>query len=279
MHIVTPNFFDMMAASLARGRWLADSDSPNSQPVAVINEAMARRYWPDDEPIGRRVAPDRSMTDTRVWYQIVGIVKEAERFGKGESAPPAVYLSISQVPLSHRSVIVRTAGDPRALAGAVRGAALQIYPKQMFVSEVRTGGEIVSEASSRLHFATLLLSTLSAVALLLAVVGMYGLLAYYTAQRTHEMGVRLALGATRGRILHLVLKQGMSLAGAGVIAGTAAAAAFARSLSSMLYRVAPMDPATFGGTAAFLLMVAFLACYVPARRAAKVDPIVALRDE
>jgi predicted lysophospholipase L1 biosynthesis ABC-type transport system permease subunit len=151
--------------------------------------------------------------------------------------------------------------------------------EQMFVSDVRTGGEVVSEASARLHFASLLLSALSAVALLLAVVGIYGLLAYHTAQRTHEMGVRLALGATRGRILYLVLKQGTSLAGAGVIAGTAAAAAFARSLASMLYGVAPMEPATFAGTAMFLLMVAFLACYVPARRAATVDPIVALRHE
>jgi putative ABC transport system permease protein len=222
--------------------------------------------------------PDRRFTDKRISYLVIGIVKEPERFGNGDSPQPAMYLSMSQVPLSGRSVIVRTTGDPRAVAGAVREVALQMYPGQMFVSEVRTGDEIVSEASARLHFASLLLSSLSAVALLLAVVGMYGLLAYYSAQRTHEMSIRLALGATRGRIVNLVLKQGMSLAGAGVIVGTVAVAAFARSLASLLYQVAPMDPATFGGTAVFLLMVAFLACYVPARRAAKVDPMVALRD-
>jgi putative ABC transport system permease protein len=206
-------------------------------------------------------------------------VKDPDRFGKGDAARPALYLSLLQVPLSHLSLIVRTSGDPRPLAGMLRPAALQISPGYMMVSDVRTGEEIVSEASARLHFASMLLAALAGVALLLAVIGIYGLLAYYTAQRTHEMGIRVALGATRGGILRLVLRQGMSLAGAGVLAGSAVAAAFARSMTSMLYHVAPIEPATFVGAAAFLLIVAFLACYVPARRAAKVDPIVALRDE
>jgi predicted permease len=279
MHIVSPNFFDMMTASLLRGRWLADSDGPGSQPVAVINEAMAKRYFPDGNPVGRRIAPMIRYTNDVVWYLVVGVVGESERFGKGEQAQPAVYLPEPQIPLNRRSVVVRTTGDPGAVAGAIRQAALQIYPGQMFVSDVRTGEDIVSEASARLHFASMLLTVLAAVALLLAVIGIYGLLAYHTAQRTHEMGIRLALGATRGGIFRSVLGQGMVLAGAGVVAGGAVAAVFARTMRSMLYHVAPLEPATFVGGAAFLLMVAVLACYVPARRAANVDPVVALRDE
>jgi putative ABC transport system permease protein len=211
--------------------------------------------------------------------QVVGVVRESERFGKGDQAQPAVYLSESQLPPNHRSVIVRTTGDPRSLARTVRQAALQIYPGQMFVSDVRTGEDIVSEASARLRFASMLLTVLAAVALLLAVIGIYGLLSYYSAQRTHEMGIRVALGATRGGIVRLVLGQGLSLAGAGVLAGSAVAVAFGRSIRSMLYHVAPVEPATFVGAAAFLLFVAFLACCAPARRAARVDPVVALRDE
>jgi predicted permease len=279
LHIVSPSFFEMMAASLVGGRWLADSDVPASPPVAVINETMANRYFPDSNPLGRRIAPSVRYTDDVVSYLIVGIVRESDRFGKGDQAQPAVYLSESQVPLNRRSVVVRTTGDPGAVAGRVREAALQIYPGQMFVSDVRTGGEIVSEASARLRFASMLLTVLAAVALMLAVIGIYGLLAYYTAQRTHEMGIRLALGATRGGILRLVLRQGMLLAGAGVLAGSAVAAAFARSMTSVLYHVAPVEPGTFVGGASFLLVIACLACLVPARRAAKVDPVVALRDE
>jgi len=277
MHIVSPNFFGIIPASLVRGRWLADSDVPGSQPVAVINEVMAKRYFPDGNPLGRRIAP--MIRDTTDVYLIVGVVSESERFGKGDQAPPAVYVSESQPPPNRRSVIVRTTGNPGSLARAVREAALQIYPGQMFVSDVRTGEEIVSDASARLHFASMLLTVLAAVALLLAVIGIYGLLAYHTAQRTHEMGIRVALGATRSGILRLVLRQGMLLAAAGVLAGSAFAAVFARSMRSMLYHVAPFEAATFVGGAAFLLLVAFLACYAPAYRAAKVDPVVALRDE
>jgi ABC-type antimicrobial peptide transport system permease subunit len=174
-------------------------------------------------------------------------------------------------------VVVRTAGDARPLAGVLREAALEIYSGQMFVGEARTGADFVSEASARLHFASMLLSALSALALLLSVVGTYGLLAYLTTQRTHEMGIRLAVGATRGRILRLVLKEGMLLVATGVLAGTAIAAAFARSLDSLLYGHSAGAPTTFFGTAAFLLAVAGVACYLPARRASNVDPIVALR--
>ncbi len=278
LHVVTRTFFETMASSLVRGRSFADSDGPGARPVAVINEAMAVRYWPDADPVGQQIGSFR-YTDRWVYYQIVGVVKEPDRFGKGDAARPALYVSQLQVPISNLSLIVHTSGDPRPLARMLRPAALRIAPGYMMVSEVRTGEDIVSEASARLRFASMLLTVLAAVALLLAGVGIYGLLAYHTAQRTHEMGVRVALGATREGILRLVLRQGMSLAGAGVLAGSLVAVAFARSMTSMLYHVAPVEPATFVGAATFLLIVALLACYVPARRAAEVDPVVALRDE
>ena len=162
----------------------------------------------------------------------------------------------------------------------LRPAVLQISPGYMMVSDVRSGEEIVSEASARLRFASMLLTALAAVALLLAVIGIYGLLAYDAARRTHEMGVRVALGATGAAILALVLRQGMSLVAVGLLAGIAVAVAFGRSMTNMLYHVAPLEPArTFVGAAVFLMIVALLACYVPARRAAEVDPVVTLRDE
>ena len=279
MHIVSASFFEMMSARVVRGRWLADSDVPGAQPVAVVNEMMSKRYFRDSNPIGRSIVPRMRYTNDLVSYLIVGTVQEPERFGTGDEAQPAVYLSELQVPLNLRSVVVRTSGDPEFLASAVRWAALQIYPGQMLVSEVRTGEEIVSESSARLHFAAMLLSVLTAVALLLAVLGIYGLLAYYTAQRTHEMGIRVALGATRGGILRLVLLEGLLIAAVGVLAGGLVTVTLARSIRSMLYHVSPMEPASLIGAAAFLLLVALLACYVPARRAANVDPIVALRHE
>ena len=239
---------------------------------------MARRYWPDADPVGQQIGSLR-YTDKWVYYQVVGIVKEPDRLGKGDAARPALYLSQLQVPISHLSLVVRTSGDPRSLARILRPAVLQISPGYMMVSDVRSGEEIVSEASARLRFASMLLTALAAVALLLAVIGIYGLLAYDTARRTHEMGIRVALGATRRGILALVLRQGMSLVGAGLLAGIAVAVAFARSMTSMLYQVARWITATFVGAAVFLVIVALLACYVPARRAAEVDPVVALRDE
>ena len=279
LHIVSPNFFDMMSANLLRGRWLADSDLPSSQPVAVLNEAMARRYFPGGNPVGRRIAPMIRFTNETVWYVVVGVIGEPGRFGKGEEAQPAVYLPEPQVPLNRRSVIVRTVGDPSSFASAVRQAALQIYPGQMFVSDVRTGSEIVSDASARLHFTSMLLTALTVVAVLLAVIGIYGSLAYYTARRTHEIGIRVALGASRREILGWILGQGMSLAAAGVLGGTAIAVGFAGTIRGMLYRVEPLEARTFVGAAGFLLLVAFLACYAPARRASRVDPVVALREE
>ena len=279
MQIVSPNFIEILGARVVAGRWLSEQDGPGSQLVAVVNDTTARRYFPGSSPIGRRIAPYIVPTDKRESYLIVGVVEEADRFGKGERPQPAVYLSESQHPLNQRTFVVRTSGDPGALAGIVRPMAQQIYPGEIFVSDVRTGDTVVSEASARLRFASMLLSALAVVAVLLALVGVYGLAAYYTSQRTHEFGIRMALGATRGQVLRLVLRQGLSLAAVGLLLGSAIVPAFGHSMRAMLYHVAPVEPMTIAGVAALLLLFALLASWIPARRATTIDPVESLRHE
>jgi putative ABC transport system permease protein len=280
MHIVTPEYFDIMGVRLVRGRWFADSDVSGALPVAVINQAMAEAYWPNRGPLGVSVKPKFRFTDQDVGYTIVGIIREPKQFGSGETPPPAVYLAYSQVlPPSFISAIVRTAGEPQGLAAAMRNAALQIIPGHMLVGPVQTGDELISESDARPRFTTQLLTTFSSLAVLLAVVGIYGLISYYTSQRTHEIGIRMALGAQRGDVMRLVLKEGMLLAGLGVAAGIVASYGFARSLASLLYGVSTMDFSSFAAAAVLFFIVAMAACGIPARGAMRIEPIEALRYE
>ena len=279
MRIATPPYFAMTDMNLVRGRWFADADGPKSLPVAVINEAMAERYWPNRDPLGVKIEPFIRDTDKEIYYTIVGIVREPKRFGSGDTPDPAVYLNYWQVPLAYFSVVVRTAGTPQGIATALRSAALQIVPGQMFVGKVETGEELISESSATPRFTSQLLTAFSALALLLAVVGIYGLISYYTSQRTHEIGIRMALGAQRADVMRLILRDGMLLSGLGVALGIVASFGFARTLASLLYGVSPVDLVSFAASAALLLVVGIVACYIPARRAMRVDPMVALRHE
>jgi putative ABC transport system permease protein len=279
MRIVTPTYFDMMDMRLMRGRWLAGSDGNGTLPVAVINEAMAERYWHDRDPLGLKVQPFWRYTDKKISYTIVGVVREPKRFATGDTAEPTVYLSYSQVPLAITSVIVRTAGDPRGVAAAMRSAALQMVPGHMFVGPVKSGDELISESSAMPRFTTQLLMAFSGLALLLAVVGIYGLISYYTSQRTHEIGIRMALGAQRSDVMRLVLGEGMLLAGLGVAAGIVASYGFAKSLASLLYAVSAADFSSFAEAAVLLVIVALAACWIPARRAMRIEPMEALRYE
>ncbi len=278
-NIVTPEYFDMMGIRLLRGRWFADSDLSGSLPVAVINEAMAEAYWPNRDPLGVSVKPKFRYTDKDISYSIVGIVREPKQFGTGQTPLPTVYLPYSQTPLAHVSVIVRTAANPKGITGAMHEAALQMVPGHMFVGQVQTGDELISESSAMPRFTSQLLTAFSGLALLLALVGIYGLISYYTSRRTHEIGIRMALGAQRKDVIRLVLKEGMLIVGLGVAIGVVAAAAFARTLESLLYGVAATDLVSFAAAAVVLLLVAIAACWLPAHRATKVDPMVALRYE
>jgi predicted permease len=279
MRIVTPAYFDMMDMRLARGRWLEDSDGNGTLPVVVINEAMAERYWHDRDPLGLKLKPRYSYGEKLDSYTIVGIVHEPKRFASGETPDPTVYLPYAQMPVPFSSIIVRTAGEPKGVAAAMRSAALQIAPGHMFVGQVKTGDELISESSAMPRFTSELLMAFSGLALLLAVVGVYGLIAYYTSQRTHEIGIRMALGAQRADVMRLVLKEGMLIVGLGIAIGILAAEGFAKTLASLLYGVSVMDVASFAASAAVLLLVALAACWIPAQRAMRIEPMEALRYE
>jgi predicted permease len=276
---VTSAYYTIMDMGLVRGRWFEDSDGSKSLPVAVVNQAMAERYWPDADPIGLKVKPFMRFTEKDVAYTIVGVVREPKRFGAGDTPYPTVYLDYSQVTLPGFSALVRTAGMPQGIASALRNAALQIVPGQMFVGQVETGDELISEASAIPQFTTRLLTVFSSLALLLAVVGVYGLISYYTSQRIHEIGIRMALGAQPADVMRLVLGEGMLLTGLGIVFGVVASYGFAKSLASLLYEVSARDLSSFGGASLLFFIVALAACYIPARRAMRVDPMVALRYE
>jgi len=279
MHIVTPEYFDMMDMRLLRGRWLEDSDRNDTLPVAVINEAMAEAYWPNRDPLGMRVKPKFRFTDKDISYTIVGVLHEPKEFGTGETPLPAVYLAYSQTPDSSGSVIVRTAGEPKGLAAAMRSAAIQMVPGHMFVDQVQTGDEMISKSSATPRFTTQLLAAFSGLALLLAVVGIYGLISYYTSQRTHEIGIRMALGAQQGNILRMVLQHGLRLVAAGIVVGVATSLELTRFIASQIWGISVTDPATFAGVAIVLAAVALMACWIPARRAMRIEPMEALRYE
>ena len=210
---------------------------------------------------------------------VVGIVHEPQRFGTGGAPKPAVYLASAQALLRFSTILVRTTADPRSLAGPLRTAALKLAPGQMFVSQVRTGDDLVSESSARSRITVILLASFAGLALVLGMIGIYGLISYYTAQRTREIGIRMALGATSPRVLRLVLKDGMSLVALGLGFGLIFGYEFAKTLASLLYATSPGDFVSFAAAAVIFALVAFAACYIPARRATRVDPMAALRSE
>lgn len=277
--LVTPSFFEIMNLKLMRGRWLAETDTANGPPVAVINRSMAERYWPVTDPLGRKIWPMFRITAEDIKYTVVGVVQEPRRFGLGDEPVPTVYQAFDQVTPSHFSVVIRTAGDPHAVASIVRSAALQMLPGQTLVGKVRTGEDIVSASTDRLRATTVLVSVFTFLALVLAGLGVYALVSYYTSQRTHEIGVRMSLGARRIDVVLLVCKEGMALVSVGTLLGVGLSFSVGRVLRSMLYETPPIDFRALCLATLFFLVVAVIAIYAPARRASKVDPMVVLRYE
>jgi len=278
MHVVSASYFALAHCDLVRGRWFSDEDQRNTNPVAVINTEMARRYWPSRDPIGARIEPFGRITDKQL-YSVVGVIEEPPRFGTGLKADPAVFLSVDQIRLNYRSVLIRTTGNPRALIVPLREAALAMAPADVTVGNVQTGNDMVSLSSARMRFTGLLLTCFSGLALLLALVGIYGLVSYATTRRTREIGIRMALGASPDRIKRMLLIETGFQAGAGILAGLGLAYLFSKSLQAMLYGISPVDPVSLLTAALAIASVALAACYVPTWRAARVDPLVALRHE
>jgi putative ABC transport system permease protein len=275
--IASVGYFETMKIPLIRGRFFTEHDGKESVQVAVIDQNMARTYWPNADPVGKRLKRGGA-TSTSPWMTVVGVVGNVKHYALDSDSRVAFYTPHLQVPIGWMCVAVRTSADPGGLAAAVTREARALDPN-VPIYDVKTMEQLVSESLARRRFAMLALGLFSVVALVLAALGIYGVMSYTVAQRTREIGIRLALGAQTRSVLKLVVGQGMRLAVFGVGLGLVVAAAMARMIASLLFGVTATDPVTFLVIALLLAGVALLACYVPARRAAKVDPMVALRYE
>jgi len=274
-NVVGPGYFQTLGIPLLRGRDFTGQDTGATPGVVLINQAMVRSYWADEDPLGKQIT-----MDGKSFFSIVGVVGNVHQLGQVSETSPEFYLSYLQDPVDwpYRTLTVRTAGDPLKLVNLVKQAVWSVNRDQR-VSNIRTMEQVLAESVAQPRIFTLLLGVFAALALALASVGIYGVVSYSVSQRTHEVGVRLALGAEQFDVLRLVIGQGMLLTGIGLGIGLAGAMALTRFLSSFLYGVRPTDPITFAAVALVLAVVALLAAYIPARRAMKVDPMVALRYE
>jgi putative ABC transport system permease protein len=276
IRIIDPNYFQAMGIPLRAGRPFAETDSATSPKVMVISENMARRFWPGEDPIGKRV----TMKDwgPPLTGEIIGIAGDVKADGLDSETRPMIYWAYPQFPVIFNSIVVRTEGEPLSLAGAIESQIWSVDPTQPIAS-VATMEQLLANSVAPRRFNMMLICVFAIVALALAAVGIYGVISFTVSQRTHEIGIRVALGARGSDVLRLVVGQGMMLAVAGVGVGLAAAFVLTRLMSSLLFGVTATDPLTFIAIPIILTGTALGACFVPARRASKVDPMVALRYE
>jgi predicted permease len=278
IHSVSPEYFQALRIPLIKGRALTGEDRAGSKRVALINETAARKIWPGEDPIGKRIRPAIGWQPADDWAEVVGVVGDVKYGAVEEADHPDVYLSCFQPTDMTDTLIVRSTLDRAALTAAVRRESLAL-DRNIPVYNVRTMDERISEVTSRTRFIAFLLAIFAGLALILSAIGIYGVISYAVAARTREIGIRMALGARASDVLRLIIRQGMTLTLIGVGIGAAASLALTRYLATMLFGVNPTDPLTFAAIAVLLTLVALLACWIPARRATRVDPMVALRDE
>ncbi len=273
---ITPGYFRTLEIGPKRGREFTAHDNAGAVPVAIINESLARVFWPQypnsQDPIGQHIL----IADDNQPKEIVGIATDVHQTGKDTDPMPEIYLPCAQKPPASAMLVVRTKGDPLSFANAVRSQVLAIDPDQP-VSEISTMDDVVEASQGQLRLVMRLLGTFAGAATLLTMIGLYGVISYSVVQRTKEIGIRRALGAPRGNILSLVARQVVTLALAGVVLGVGGAFALTRLLQDLLFQVSATDPATFVGISILFVFVALAASYIPARRAAGVDPLAALR--
>jgi putative ABC transport system permease protein len=271
---VGPEYFHALGIPLREGRTFTDHDSANAPLVAIINQTMARRHWPGSSPIGQRVR----MVPQKATFEIVGVVGDVQPFHPDEAPNAEIYWPYAQAPRGATYFFIRTAGDAGAVMPAIRSKLKEI-DSTMSVSRLVTLQQVVSRELVEPRFNMTLLGIFAGVAVLIAMVGVYGVMAFYVAQRTQEIGVRMAIGAQRADVFRLVLLRGGVLALIGLGAGLGLSLGLVGLLRSVLIGIAPTDPVAFGGAVAAILFLALLACWIPARRATRVDPITALRYE
>jgi predicted permease len=276
--IVSPRYFQTMGIRLLRGRAFGDQDKVDSPAVAVVSDAMARRYWPGEDPTGKRLCPGKPESPDD-WVTVVGVAGDVRQYGLDMELKPQIYLTYQQAQFfSPRHLVVGTSVEPQSLAASVRGAVWEIDRDQP-VSNISTMEEVLAESIGRQRFSTLLLGVFGVVALLLAAVGIYGVMSYSVAQRTHEIGIRIALGAQKWDVLKLAVGQALKLVTIGVAVGLVASVVLTRVMKSLLFGISSTDPTTFAVISLVLVGAGLLASYLPARRATKVDPMIALRYE
>lgn len=279
---VSPSYLATLQLRLLKGRWLAETDTAGNLPAIVINQPMAERYFKNEDPIGKRILiqqiiPGQPALGPEIPWEVVGVVADEKTNGQGE-ANPTVYVSYKQSPTTNTALVIRGAMNPERLQKSIQSAIWELNKNQS-VDGFKTLDQLKSEALGDNRLMAQLLGAFAGVALLLAAIGIYGVVSYSVEQRTHEMGVRAALGATRWDQLRLVFQSGMSLAAIGLGAGVLGALGLTRLLASFLYGVSPRDPSTLALVTVVLAAVSAAACFIPARRATRVDPIVALRHE
>jgi putative ABC transport system permease protein len=276
---VSENYFTAMSIPVMQGRGFNDRDTQTAPLVVLINQVLAQNDFSGENPIGKRITFG-SVNDQQqpVWFEIVGVTANVRSTELREEPEPELYFSARQNPFDNVSVVVRSSVEPTSLAGSLR-QIVQEVDKSVPVSDVKTMDHIVSESVTQPRFNLFLLAVFSGIALLLSVAGIYGVTAYTVSQRTHELGIRIALGAQVGDVLRMILGQGMAVIGAGIVIGLIAAFGLMRLMRSLLFGVSATDPFTFIGITVVLIAAGLLACYIPARRATKVDPLIALRYE
>jgi putative ABC transport system permease protein len=274
---VTPDYFRTMGIPLLAGRDFNDADAKDSPNVTIIDERLAREYWPNESPLGKRVrfGPPE---DNEPWHTIVGVVGTVRHQRMQEDTRKSVYLPQAKIPIGGMALVLRTTSNPQELAGALRREVAQLDP-DLPVSEVATMEEVVAESIWQPRLYATLFAAFAGGALLLALIGIYGVMAFLVQTRTHEIGVRMALGATARDVFKLIVGRGMKLTLVGVLIGVGGAIALTRLMHSLLFHTSATDPVTFILISVVLSVAAFLACYLPARRAARVDPLIALRYE
>jgi putative ABC transport system permease protein len=274
--VATDGYFQALGIRLIRGRMFDERDGANAPHVAVISQSLALDRWPDQDPIGHTIQFGNMDGDLRL-LEIVGIVGDTHEYGLDEPPRPTVYVNLLQRPRAVMTVTMLSDADTRSISSAARGVLQDLDPE--LPTRFRTFQQVYSASMGSRRFNVILIGFFGITALLLATVGLFGLMAYSVNRRTREFGVRMALGATSGDVLGMVLRQGMRTSLIGIAIGIAGSFALTQTLSSMLFGVTATDPVTFGGVTLLLVAVALLACYIPARRATKVDPMVALRYE
>jgi putative ABC transport system permease protein len=275
---VSTGFFDAMDIPLVRGRAFESGDEAGGQQVVIVNEAFARRLLPGQDPLGRRFARCDATDPDAVWQTIVGVVADTRRAGLAEPVRPEAYRPFTQLPPRSIEVLVATSVPPLSIVPQLRELVHELDPN-MAVAELRTVETALADALATQRFVMVLLSGFAALALMLAVIGLYGVLAFLVAQRRREIGLRMAIGAGRRDVIVMILRQSLHYVVPGVVLGALAAVLLTRGLQNQLYGVSATDPATYAGLCLLLVAVAMAASWFPARRAADVDPMIALRDD